>query len=151
MYVDSRNDPDASNGASDNKKETLPSWAEERLKKIVRDPIHRLSAADKELCWTVRRSIMDMPLALPKFLLSVDWAVLEHVNEAYQLIHMWEPLEPEHALQLLDHSFPDPKVLLGSITHSLEASPTPFIHGAANRIIATTLPVSLSCRCVPMR
>jgi hypothetical protein len=80
MYVDSRNDSNYVGGV-DTASAALPPWATERLKKIVRDPIHRLSKGDKELCWSVRRSITHLPLALPKFLLSVDWAELECVNE----------------------------------------------------------------------
>ena len=42
------------------------------------------------------------------------------VNEAYRLIHMWAPIETIHALQLLDHKFPDPKVRAHAV-HAIES------------------------------
>jgi hypothetical protein len=107
-------------GAGLQRSATLPRWAEERLATIVLDPLLTLSLADKELLWSLRHSLISHPEALPKFLLAVDWARADQVNEAYMMLQLWQPLEPIHALQLLDHQYPDPKVRAFAV-HCLEA------------------------------
>lgn len=74
------------------------------------DPLYHLTEEERQLMWRERYRLTWFPSALPKFLLSVDWASRDSVQEAYRLLHIWEPPTPLEALQLLDAQFPDPKV-----------------------------------------
>jgi CRP-like cAMP-binding protein len=100
----------------------LAPWAQRRVDAVVRDPKLHLTPADRELLWWNRMALTSIPAALPKMLLSVDWADRRRVNEVYRLIHLWEPLNPVEALQLLDHKFPDPKVRAHAV-QSIEQLP----------------------------
>lgn len=103
---------------------------------LERDVLYYMSAEDKELVWEYRYVLANQssvkpahvpaaahrlfaltrrhpPVphqALPKLLRAVDWANRAMVLETYALLHVWEPLDALDALQLLDASFPDPKV-----------------------------------------
>ena len=50
------------------------------------------------------------PQALPVVLKCADWSKRHQVQGVYALLHIWRPLVPEVALQLLDASQPDPRV-----------------------------------------
>ena len=74
---------------------------------IERDPLHDMTAEDKDLIWTHRHFTLSSPKALPKFLQCVDWTNAEMVAEMHALLHKWAPLKPVAALELLDAKFAD--------------------------------------------
>jgi hypothetical protein len=67
---------------------------------LLYDPVHKLTAADKELIWSSRYQLSHYPDALPKFMLSVVWSDAECVREAHRLLHVWNAPAPAHALQV---------------------------------------------------
>ncbi|CEO95211.1 PI3-kinase family, ras-binding domain [Plasmodiophora brassicae] len=78
---------------------------------IKTDPLYVLTPKDKEIFWTTRHHLLPYPLALPKFLQSVDWTSVDHRNEAHRLLSNWTPpLNPVSALELLDARYADYKV-----------------------------------------
>lgn len=75
-----------------------------------RDPLYTMTAEERALVWRCRKWLLDVPDALPKFLLSVAWDDACAVEECHTLLSRWATPEPLDALQLLDYKFPDPKV-----------------------------------------
>uniref|UniRef100_A0A8C5FJN3 Phosphatidylinositol-4-phosphate 3-kinase, catalytic subunit type 2 alpha n=1 Tax=Gadus morhua TaxID=8049 RepID=A0A8C5FJN3_GADMO len=71
----------------------------------------RLKRADYQLLWDQRLYCRrDHPSSLPKVLAgapSWDWASLAHIHS---LLHLWAPLAPVTALELLDAKFADTEV-----------------------------------------
>lgn len=79
-----------------------------RLKTITElDPLHQLTAEEKELLWRHRHFILSSAEALPKFLQCSSWTKAEHVCEMHALLRRWDPPRPVAALQLLDAKFAD--------------------------------------------
>jgi phosphatidylinositol-4,5-bisphosphate 3-kinase len=82
-----------------------------RLEVLIKaDPLTKLSEDDMVFLWTHRMHLVDRPEALPKFLQSVRWHVLDDVLESKRLLSRWTPLDPYAALELLDANFGDPDV-----------------------------------------
>jgi len=69
------------------------------------------SAADRITVWRLRYALRNQPSVLRLFLMSTDWFNPLAVAEAYRLLYLWAQPTPLQALQLLDHRFPDPKVI----------------------------------------
>lgn len=68
---------------------------------------HSLSQDEKEMLWEKRHYLTHIPEALPLVLASAvgwDWASL---NNIYQLVDDWTPLNPVQAIELLLPHFPD--------------------------------------------
>jgi hypothetical protein len=80
-----------------------------RLDAIVRfDPLYVLTDADKQDIWKGRHLLTNQPLALPKFLQSVDWFSPDHRHEAHRLLLQWDPpRSPVSAIELLDGKYAD--------------------------------------------
>eukprot|EP01094_Clydonella_sp_ATCC50884_P017484 TRINITY_DN305_c4_g1_i2.p1 TRINITY_DN305_c4_g1~~TRINITY_DN305_c4_g1_i2.p1 ORF type:complete len:1223 (+),score=346.10 TRINITY_DN305_c4_g1_i2:455-3670(+) len=77
---------------------------------LAKDPMHTLSANEREMVWNHRKLLTARPAALSKLLLSVDWCNPAMSREAIALIGQWLPLEPLDALELLDVRFAIPEV-----------------------------------------
>ncbi|KAG2389032.1 hypothetical protein C9374_014432 [Naegleria lovaniensis] len=77
---------------------------------ISKDPLEILKDEEKYLLWANKERIMDIPKALPKFILSVPWKMPQAVFIAHTLIQRWKPMTPVDALELLDYNFADEKV-----------------------------------------
>jgi len=61
----------------------------------------RPAVEDREVLWEKRHYLFHMPQALPKVLLAAhswDWACLD---DLHTILHMWSPMEPVSAMQLL--------------------------------------------------
>jgi phosphatidylinositol-4-phosphate 3-kinase len=61
----------------------------------------RPAVEDREVLWEKRHYLFHMPQALPKVLLAAhswDWACLD---DLHTMLHMWSPMEPVSAMQLL--------------------------------------------------
>lgn len=54
-----------------------------------------------ELLWCHRIFLIDNPRALPKFLMSVNWAKPERVAEAHWLLEKWAPPSHVQALEVV--------------------------------------------------
>ena len=81
----------------------------ERL--LQKDGLHEYPEKDKAFIWEKRLALVDhAPQALPVVLKCADWSKRHQVQGVYALLHIWRPLVPEVALQLLDASQPDPRV-----------------------------------------
>ncbi|XP_065178574.1 phosphatidylinositol 4,5-bisphosphate 3-kinase catalytic subunit gamma isoform-like isoform X2 [Sycon ciliatum] len=74
------------------------------------DPLKPLTKEDKDLLWNCRDICKKRPEALPRFLLSLNWADKGHVLEMHRLLRSWEKPTIEVALQLLDYHFADESV-----------------------------------------
>ena len=73
-------------------------------------PTHSLSADEKSLIWQFRYHLVQNKNALSKFLQSVSWQSRQEKEEALELMHKWQPLDPADALELLSSSFREPRV-----------------------------------------
>ena len=78
--------------------------------------LHLPSQDEKRLLWAARDVLTDRPRALPRVLLAVDWGSPRQVKEAHRLLHIWTPLAPLPALQLLTKRFPDSRVRAFAVT-----------------------------------
>jgi len=74
------------------------------------DPLYRLTKRDKQLMWKYREFCKSRPKALPKFLASVPKADAKAVQELHRLLHLWAPIAPIDALELLDSKYADAEV-----------------------------------------
>eukprot|EP01063_Lacrimia_lanifica_P008012 TRINITY_DN1514_c0_g2_i1.p1 TRINITY_DN1514_c0_g2~~TRINITY_DN1514_c0_g2_i1.p1 ORF type:complete len:1150 (+),score=399.61 TRINITY_DN1514_c0_g2_i1:130-3579(+) len=86
---------------------------------IQQDPLYELGDIDKLLLWQFRNDLITSPTALPKVLMSVDWASPAAVQEIIDLLHHPDPSKrwtqpPEGreliALPLLDARFANGRV-----------------------------------------
>jgi hypothetical protein len=83
----------------------------ERVQKLLQaDPLEEFSKEDRALVWKLRHLCSTRSGGLAKVLYSVDWTDTVAVHEVYRLLDEWEPLSPQHALELLDSRFPDQRV-----------------------------------------
>lgn len=81
------------------------------IERVIRaDPLTPLTDEDKMNLWGNRMYISQIPNALPKFLLSVNWDDCMQVKEAHKMLHIWVKPAPLQALELLDAKFADPTV-----------------------------------------
>ena len=74
---------------------------------IMADPLDHLKMEDKDLLWAFRFSLTDNKKALTKFLLSVDWAVEQEVEQVPGLLEQWRSkttIDFSDALKLLGRS-----------------------------------------------
>jgi phosphatidylinositol-4,5-bisphosphate 3-kinase len=74
------------------------------------DPLYRMTKRDKQLMWKYREFCKSRPKALPKFLASVPMGDARAVQEMHRLLHIWAPIAPIDALELLDSRFADAQV-----------------------------------------
>lgn len=73
-------------------------------------PFAELDSTTKSVLWRHRYSLVNIPDALPKVLMSARWFVLDDVLEVRKLLRIWSPPSPESALELLDANFGDQSV-----------------------------------------
>ncbi|KAI5094270.1 phosphatidylinositol 4,5-bisphosphate 3-kinase catalytic subunit gamma isoform isoform X1 [Silurus meridionalis] len=112
----SRESRDASEIEGERGKREMPNHLRKQFDQIVTtDPLHPLSAEDKELLWHFRLECVRHPAAYPKFLGSVKWGKQEAVTITHQLLERstaWDrsPLDVGLAMQLLDCHFSDANV-----------------------------------------
>ncbi len=86
----------------------LPDEEQETLETLISsDPLRRLEPEEVAILWKNRFHLLKRPEALPKFLLSARWNVLDDVVEVKKLMKVWEPIAPESAIELLDSYFAD--------------------------------------------
>ena len=52
---------------------------------------------------------------LPLFLMAIDWARPEQVEEAHRMLKLWKPMRPNEAITLLDAHFGDEQVRLYAV------------------------------------
>lgn len=74
---------------------------------IHRDPLYELTPADINLLRTYRYYQKHSPDALSKCLRAVDWSTNNAAHDVADMLRLWAPLTPEHALDLLDAGFMD--------------------------------------------
>ena len=80
----------------------------ELIEEVVNsDPLTLPNKIHRLLIWSHRETLVKMPNALPKYLLSVPWNRREAVWETHRLLKIWAKLTPEAALELLGPKFPD--------------------------------------------
>ncbi|XP_069687221.1 phosphatidylinositol 4-phosphate 3-kinase C2 domain-containing subunit beta isoform X3 [Periplaneta americana] len=93
-----------------------PNTQQQLLNIIEQDTFTRPPVEDREVLWEKRHYLHHMPQALPKILLeahSWDWACL---GDLHAMLHMWSPMEPVSAMQLLLPCFPDLEVRRVAVT-----------------------------------
>ncbi|EFC45331.1 predicted protein [Naegleria gruberi] len=88
---------------------------EEQLNQIInqiitRDSLQNLTQEERWLLWSNREVLIEIPKALPKFILSVPWKMPHAVHIAHSLLSIWKPISPLDALELLSYKFADSKV-----------------------------------------
>ncbi|PNF36119.1 hypothetical protein B7P43_G10961, partial [Cryptotermes secundus] len=84
-----------------------PNTQQQLLNIIEQDTFTMPAVEDREVLWEKRHYLFHMPQALPKVLLAAhswDWACL---GDLHAMLHMWSPMEPVSAMQLLLPCFPD--------------------------------------------
>eukprot|EP00727_Mastigamoeba_balamuthi_P011479 m51a1_g6954 putative phosphoinositide 3kinase accessory domain (pik domain) domain containing protein (1277) ;mRNA; r:50317-55729 len=103
-----------------------PSEEEKRMSIVRLEPLMPLLSQDalspltleqRKKIWEARMELRLFPWALPKVLLSVDWANHSVVQEAHWLLDQWAPITPVQALQLLDWEFADSAVRSHAVRH----------------------------------
>eukprot|EP01133_Synstelium_polycarpum_P015858 gene15858-18844_t len=77
---------------------------------IEKDPLTDLTQDERDLCWKYRHYCKHIAKSTSKVILSVPWDNPECVQELYQLLHDWSPLEPVDTLELLSSKFLDGEV-----------------------------------------
>eukprot|EP00163_Fabomonas_tropica_P026300 TRINITY_DN477_c0_g1_i2.p1 TRINITY_DN477_c0_g1~~TRINITY_DN477_c0_g1_i2.p1 ORF type:complete len:1361 (-),score=382.34 TRINITY_DN477_c0_g1_i2:229-4311(-) len=105
-------DDDLSDGrARSNTKKSKMDNVENKIEELItKDPLHVLAPEDVTLLWGVRHVLKNKPLALPKFLQSVNWVDRHAVQETHRLLAEWPKIPAMNALELLDSKFADEKV-----------------------------------------
>ena len=83
---------------------TLAKAQQKQLDDILtKDALYPFTAADVQFIWQHRQHMTRVPHALPTFLQSVNWQLLEQRQEAHRLLREWTPFySPLSALLLLD-------------------------------------------------
>ncbi|KAJ9600687.1 hypothetical protein L9F63_026176, partial [Diploptera punctata] len=106
-----------SHSGSFNDWESLDRNTQEQLLNIIeQDTFSRPQVEDREVLWEKRHYLFHMPQALPKVLLAAhswDYACLA---DLHAMLHMWTPMEPVSAMQLLLPCFPDLEVRHMAVT-----------------------------------
>lgn len=83
---------------------------------IKRDALNwSFNEQEKEVLMVCRHHYKSIPDALPIFLAAVDWSDPSQVSEAHTMLKIWEPMDPERAICLLDARYPDSQVRLYAI------------------------------------
>ena len=97
---------------------TLAKAQQKQLDEILtRDALFPFTATDMQFIWLHRQHMTRVPHALPTFLLSVNWQLLEQRQEAYRLLREWTPFySPLSALVLLDCKYADAVVREHAVT-----------------------------------
>ena len=97
---------------------TLAKAQQKQLDDILtKDALYPFTAADVQFIWQHRQHMTRAPHALPTFLLSVNWQLLEQRQEAYRLLREWTPFySPLSALLLLDCKYADAVVREHAVT-----------------------------------
>ena len=82
-----------------------------KIDAIIRaDPLYELTPEDKLILWGNRYYISNIPSALPKFLMTINWSDPMQVKEAHKTLPLWAKPSPLQALELLDAKFADPTI-----------------------------------------
>eukprot|EP00727_Mastigamoeba_balamuthi_P009991 m51a1_g5614 putative phosphatidylinositol- -diphosphate 3-kinase (1334) ;mRNA; f:729197-733986 len=105
---------------------TLPDDQTKKLldQIVQQDALMEIHPETKQLLFKYRAYLKTIPKALPKFLLSVNWALGEQVLEAHKLLREWERITYITALELLDWKISDPVVREFAVHHLEELSDT---------------------------
>lgn len=74
------------------------------------DPLYQLNEEEKWQMWEAKETIKNIPKALPKFLLSVNYKNPYAIRRAHELLKEWKPIAPLDALELLNMNFADERV-----------------------------------------
>lgn len=98
---------------------TIPPNIRDIVRRCICDPMTTIDGERSRQIWEARRELVSIPSALPVVLKSVPWEKRTAVQEIYALLTCWETLPPCVSLQLLDSTFPDPRVRAYAI-NSLE-------------------------------
>ena len=77
---------------------------------LLKDPLQDLTAQEKQVLFICRDHYKTLPLSLPLFLKSVNWTCPFQVAEAYRMLGLWKPMQPEDSLSLLNADFSDENV-----------------------------------------
>jgi hypothetical protein len=86
---------------------TSPTGAElANLQRLLHQPnfVH-FTAEEKNTLYQNRYYLKEIPSALPKFLLSVNWTVDKNIEEGLKLLKEWAPVKYDDALFLLSSFF----------------------------------------------
>ncbi|GAM17822.1 hypothetical protein SAMD00019534_009970 [Acytostelium subglobosum LB1] len=83
---------------------------------IEKDPLTDLTQDELDLCWRHRHYCKTVPKSASKVILSVPWNSPECVQDLYQIMHDWLPLDPVDTLELLSSKFLDGEVRKFAIT-----------------------------------
>ena len=75
------------------------------------DPMRVLTKSEKTVIWQCRRMLLHEPLALKLLVRATDWENRHAVAELQRLMRWWTKPTPLEALQLLNATVGDPKVL----------------------------------------
>ena len=97
---------------------TLAKAQQKQLDEILtKDALYPFTVADMQFMWQHRQHMTRVPHALPTFLQSVNWQLLEQRQEAYRLLREWTPFySPLSALLLLDCKYADAVVREHAVT-----------------------------------
>jgi hypothetical protein len=74
---------------------------------LIKDPLHDLSEAEREIVWSYRKQLSFSIKALPKLFASADMRQPEHRDYIHRIAMNSQLLPPEQALQLLDYKHAD--------------------------------------------
>lgn len=78
----------------------------ETLQKLLHQPnFMHFSAEDKNMLYRFRYYLKEIPSALPKFLLSVNWTVDKNIEEGLKLLKEWTTVKYDDALFMLSSFF----------------------------------------------
>ncbi|PSN54649.1 hypothetical protein C0J52_01070 [Blattella germanica] len=106
----------AQSGPLNDWKSLDPNTQQQLTHIIEQDIFYRPLVEDREVLWEKRHYLFHMPQALPKVLLAAhswDYACL---GDLHAMLHMWTPMEPVSAMQLLMPCFPDLEVRRMAVT-----------------------------------
>ena len=91
----------------ENVEQLTPSEQQQKyLKKLIQRPnfLHFLPEEKADL-WKFRYYLKNDPIALPKFLMSVNWMINKNIDIALDFMQTWQTLDYDDALFLLSSKF----------------------------------------------
>ena len=105
-------------------KKTPTTYELSQVKNLLnRDPLSwQFEESERELIIKCRHYYKNTSSYLPIFLSAIDWSNPEEIAEAHLMLKLWEPMNPEEALALLDARFPDSDVRLYAVQRISEFS-----------------------------
>jgi Phosphatidylinositol 3- and 4-kinase/Phosphoinositide 3-kinase family, accessory domain (PIK domain) len=69
---------------------------------VKRDPLSALATMERAMLVAYREALVNVPLALPKFLQAVTWYDRSQASHAHSLIYQWSLLPRQRALRYLE-------------------------------------------------